>query len=131
MPDEYFLDTNVAIYFLQGLPSVEKEVRRHTLRYLTFITAAELLYGAKRSARREHNPRIYEQFLSRFNILFPDRRTLDVYSDVRARLKETGRPLPLNDVWQASLALQHGAVLVTNDQHFQGIPGLVSENLAE
>ena len=131
MASEYFLDTNIAIYFFQGLPNVTDKVRQHTLRYLTLITAAELLYGAKRSARREQNLRIYEQFLSRFHILYADRRTLDVYSDLRAILKEMGRPLPLNDVWQAALACQHGAVLVTNDKHFQGIPGLLTENWAE
>ena len=98
------------------------------IHYLPFITAAELLYGAKRSARPADNLRTYLEFISRFTILYPGRQTLETYGDLRVILKRLGNPIPANDVWQAALALEHDAVLVTNDRHFAAVPGLRTEN---
>jgi len=35
-----------------------------------------------------------------------------------------GKPIPTNDLWVAAQALEHGAVLITFDQHFHDVPGL-------
>lgn len=100
----------------------------HRPALIPFITAAELLYGAKRSDRRIENLREYGAFLSKFTILFPDRNTLDIHSELRFALQKSGKPIPQNDLWQAAIAIQHDAVLVTNDSHFVGIPGLRVED---
>jgi tRNA(fMet)-specific endonuclease VapC len=128
MPSEYLLDSNTAIYYLQGNPKVVSVVESHRIHYLPFMTVAELLYGAKRSARPADNLGVYVEFISRFSILYPGRQTLETHSDLRVTLKEMGRPIPANDVWQAALALEHDAVLVTNDRHFSAVPGLRVEN---
>ncbi|MCX6569073.1 MAG: PIN domain-containing protein [Candidatus Aminicenantes bacterium] len=43
---------------------------------------------------------------------------------IKAALKRSGQPIPLNDVWIAAHALETGAVLVTYDTHFTAVPGL-------
>lgn len=124
MPSEFLLDTNTAIYLIKSFPNVRRNFERNEVSFLPFVTAAELLFGAKASHRREENLRTYTDFISRLQILYPDRRTLEIYSELRAQLKRKGRPIPLNDVWQAAIAVQHDAILVTSDEHFSVVSGL-------
>jgi len=35
-----------------------------------------------------------------------------------------GKKIPLNDVWIAAHAMQHGAILITYDKHFEHVQGL-------
>ena len=50
------------------------------------------------------------------------------FAEVDAKLRRKGKPVPINDVWVASLALARGAVLVTNDEHFKHVENLKIEN---
>ena len=128
MPSDFLLDTNIVIQLFNRHPLVCKREQRQPLPFLPFVTATELLYGAKRSARRSANVAVYQRFLNRFQILYPDRTTLDVHSDLREALLQIGKPIPENDLWQAALAIQHDAILVTNDHHFDVVPGLRRED---
>lgn len=46
------------------------------------------------------------------------------YGQVFARLKRTGTPLPVNDVWIAAATLDCGGHLLTFDDDFARIEGL-------
>lgn len=131
MASRRFLDTNTAIYFLNGVESVRREVERHRVLHLPFITAAELLAGAKHSIHRAKDLARYSQFLSECEITYADDRTLEIYSDIKVELRRIGQPIPTNDIWLAAIALQYDAVLVTNDKHFAVVPGLRAENWLE
>ncbi|MGH9793296.1 MAG: PIN domain-containing protein [Candidatus Acidiferrales bacterium] len=63
-----------------------------------------------------------------FHVLYPTRRTLDIYSDLQLALGRRGTPIPQNDLWQAAIAIQHEAILVTNDEPFASVPDLQTEN---
>ncbi len=128
MANEYLLDSNTSIYILKSIREVQARFERARVRFLPFITAAELLFGAKKSGRVEQNLRTHSEFISRFVVLYPDRYTLEVHSDIRLQLKLAGRPIPSNDVWLAAITLQYDAILVTNDKHFAVVPGLRTEN---
>lgn len=128
MPHEYLLDTSIAVFLFRDHPRVRERMAQVRPALLPFVTAAELLYGAKRSARALHNLREYSAFVSRFTVLFPGRSTLEVQTDLRISLDEIGKPIPQNDLWQAAIAVQHDAILVTNDSHFAAIPGLRLED---
>jgi tRNA(fMet)-specific endonuclease VapC len=51
--------------------------------------------------------------------------TADRYSRIAAVLKKQGTPIPTNDIWIAAQTMEFGAELVTMDQHFKKIPGLI------
>ncbi len=54
-----------------------------------------------------------------------DEDTSEFYAEILNNLREIGRPVPTNDIWIASVALQHGLKLFSKDQHFKYVPGLV------
>jgi len=61
------------------------------------------------------------------DVLTCDAQTARLYGDVKNGLREKGRPIPENDVWIATIALQHGLVLVSRDGHFDEIDHLLRE----
>ena len=50
--------------------------------------------------------------------------TADYYARVYRTLKANGTPIPQNDIWIASFALEHAATLFSRDTHFAGVPML-------
>ena len=54
-----------------------------------------------------------------------DEDTAEFYAEIKTGLRKRGKPIPTNDIWIASIALQHGLKLYTNDQHFKYVPGLM------
>ena len=39
-------------------------------------------------------------------------------------LRAAGTPIPVNDIWLAAQALEHGAVVVSTDRHFKAVANL-------
>jgi tRNA(fMet)-specific endonuclease VapC len=52
----------------------------------------------------------------------------DIYGTIRRDLELQGRTIDDNDLWIAAAALSLGARLVSNDQGFLHVPGLVVED---
>ena len=50
--------------------------------------------------------------------------TAEYYARIYRTLKENGTPLPTNDIWIASAALEHGATVLSSDGHFSRVPML-------
>jgi predicted nucleic acid-binding protein len=46
------------------------------------------------------------------------------WAELRARLRELGRRLAVNDSWIAATAIAHGLPLVTQDRDYTTVPGL-------
>ena len=53
-----------------------------------------------------------------------DSVTAKIYGELYAALLNKGKPIPINDVWIAASAKQHGLTLITKDKHFAEIEGL-------
>ena len=51
-------------------------------------------------------------------------RTAELYAKVYQALRKNGRLIPQNDMWIAASALEHGADIVTKDEHFKAVPML-------
>jgi tRNA(fMet)-specific endonuclease VapC len=56
--------------------------------------------------------------------------TADRFARIGASLRAKGRPIPGNDMWIAAHALESGAELLSADEHFEAIEGLVWTRIA-
>jgi tRNA(fMet)-specific endonuclease VapC len=87
----------------------------------------ELLSGFKAGSKENINREELEEFLDspRVQFYILDEDTAEFYAEILNGLKKKGKPIPTNDIWIASIALQHGLKLYSKDQHFKFVPGLV------
>ena len=63
-------------------------------------------------------------YVARVSVIIPDQETAEIYGREKARLRQTGRMIPENDLWIAATALQLDLPLVTRDAHFAQINGV-------
>lgn len=122
------LDTNICIAFLNGRDSA---VRDRLLGQspsdvrLCSVVKAELLYGARSSARTGENLRRLEEFFAPFGSFVFDDDAADWYGTIRGQLRREGTPIGGNDLMIAAIARSNDATLVTrNDSEFRRVPGL-------
>ncbi len=92
------------------------------------IVIGELLAGFACGSREAGNRRGLSEFLAAPGVRVAPitDATADNYALVYAALRRRGKPIPTNDLWIAAGALEHGAALLTFDQHFLAIDGLRS-----
>ena len=128
----YLLDTNACIRVLSN--SSAPLVSRLSLEdpdsiRLSSITKAELLFGARLSARVAANLRLLERFFAPFVSLPFDDRCAEQYSAVRADLAARGQIIGPNDMLIAATARAHDVILVThNTREFSRVVGLKIED---
>ncbi len=124
---KYILDTNIAIYVIKHRPIQALEVfNRHTGQLcISTITLAELLHGAEKSAKPEHNLRQVEDFISRLDVLEYGVKAAAHYGDIRTNLERKGTPIGVNDLHIAAHARSEGLTLVSNNlREFERVDGL-------
>lgn len=120
------LDTNAYTAFKRGDENIIS-VLQHAPSILVCVTVlGELLGGFAAGQRESSNRSELTQFLNtpRVKVVHSTPATADLYALVYAALRRKGQPIPTNDLWIAASSLEHGAVLLTLDAHFQNIDGL-------
>lgn len=124
------LDTNIVVAFLNGNKVVATKLKAHLPDVaISSLVLAELLYGARASARAEENIKSLKQFLQIVAIADFDQPSAEAYSQIRLSLRQKGRPTGEIDTLIAANAVANNAVLVThNTKHFENIDGLPLEN---
>lgn len=127
MSGEYAIDTNVAIAHLEGDEAVTDRIRQTGRPLLPAPVAAELLFGAEKSARGRSNMERVAGLLRATTFAPCDVATCHAYARTKLALAKLGRPLPVNDLWIAACCIALDATLVTRDGHFDGVPGLSLE----
>lgn len=123
------LDTSAYSHLMRGNKDIAKLLDEADEVFLPAIVIGELLAGFKSGSKDQHNKSILHDFLSveSVGLLCIDDETAERYSVIHYYLKKSGAPIPTNDIWIAASAMQHGLVLITSDQHFSGLPQIVSE----
>ena len=121
------IDTNIYSYALNGNADVIKVLQRAKKIAICSISIGELLSGFKAGSKENNNREELEEFLDspRVQLHIIDENTAEFYAEIKNGLRKKGNPIPTNDIWIASIALQHGLKLYTNDQHFKYVPGLL------
>ncbi len=129
--NDFILDTDVCIYWLNGGADIENEIRRVGLERvaITVITQCELAYGAHKSGRPEANLAVLDRLCSMVRVVHTNNEVAETYGSVKAALEREGRRLDDADLLIASIAVSLGATLITNNlRNFDGVPGLRLEN---
>jgi tRNA(fMet)-specific endonuclease VapC len=120
------LDSNRYTDLCRGIVEVVDVVTNAAEIYLPLIVLAEQRAGFAHGTEREKNERTLTHFLSNPGVfvLCPDEQTSFFYADLYAYLRKKSRPVPTNDLWIASLAIQHNLVLFDRDSDFDALPQL-------
>lgn len=128
----YLLDTNACIRLLNGTsPALVARIADSDPAQIALcsVVKAELLFGARRSARRADNLRLLESFFEPLASLPFDDACAERYGVIRSELESAGTPIGPNDLMIAATALAHGATLVTNNvKEFSRVAGLRLED---
>jgi tRNA(fMet)-specific endonuclease VapC len=127
----YMLDTNLCIRVLRDRPASVRE--RFNLEAdslcISAIVLTELLYGAAKSQRPQHNRREVERFAARLEVLAFDAAAADHAGEIRAVLERQGRMIGAYDLLIAGHARSRGLVVVTgNLGEFGRVEGLRCED---
>ncbi|MFZ5727941.1 tRNA(fMet)-specific endonuclease VapC [Phenylobacterium sp.] len=127
----YLLDTNLCIRVLRDRPQAVRE--RFNLEAeglcISTIVLTELLHGAAKSDRPEHNRREVERFAARLSVLPFDEAAADHAADIRAVLERQGRTIGGYDLLIAGHARSRGLTVVTgNLAAFERVEGLRCED---
>lgn len=111
---------------LGGDQNILKALAGAQITFMSIFVLGELYAGFKGRNREKENIRILRTFLKKptVTILNASNETAEVFGMVKTSLRQAGTPIPINDVWIASHALETGAVVVTYDKHFAMVPGV-------
>ena len=121
------IDTNIYTHALAGDPETTEILRYAKKIAICCVSIGELLSGFIGGTREKENRKELEEFLDapRVKIYGIDEDTAEFYAEILNNLRKKGRPIPTNDIWIASIALQYGLKLFSKDHHFKHVPGLV------
>ena len=127
----YTLDTSTCITFLRGKhPQLYQRVLfRFSDIAITSIVAAELYYGAERSADPVTNRGHVDAFLAPFPLALLDKAAAVAYGSIRADSARRGQLIGPNDLLIAAIAVAGKLTVVThNTREFSRVPGLLVED---
>lgn len=122
------LDTGIAIRFLNGDDSINNFLSKYNEIYMPAIVVGELIFGALNSKHAEQNLARHKKLIQRTHILDITENTATIYAKTRLELKKKGKPIPENDLWIASVCIEHKISLISNDVHFDDIEHLLLES---
>jgi tRNA(fMet)-specific endonuclease VapC len=130
---KYMIDTNIVIYTLKNRPAkVRAAFKKHSGEMcLSSVSMGELIYGAEKSARVEHNLSIIEGLGARLKVESFDMKAAMHFGQLRAELAKSGKLIGPYDMMIAGHARALGLILVTNNRReFDRVSGLRVENWA-
>jgi len=128
----YLLDTDICSYIMKrSHPALLERIRAVPLsdQSVSAVTLAELLYGAKLSARPKQAREAFVAFIRHLEVLDWTADAAEHYAGIRADLKLRGEMIGANDLMIAAHARSLDATLVTNNvREFGRVRKLKIEN---
>jgi tRNA(fMet)-specific endonuclease VapC len=121
------LDTSAYVGFKRNIAELVEIIVRAQLILFSPIVMGELMFGFRSGTKFRENMDDLDKFLQHevVELVQIGKITSDRYSRIASQLKQQGTPVPTNDIWIAAQTMEHGAELITSDQHFKKINGLV------
>ena len=131
----YMLDTDTCSYIMKrSHPKLLKKIQSLPMaeQVVSVVTMAELLYGAKLSAKPKQAVEAYDAFIKHFAVMHWTQEAAEHYADISADLKRRGEMIGANDLLIAAHARSISAILVTNNvREFGRVKSLKVENWAK
>ena len=124
------LDTDICIELLRGNFSViERRQGYDETIAISFMTVAELFYGAEKSNNKSKNTNLIAEFFLTVEIIHSDFEILIKFGKLKAHLGKAGNILSDADIFIAATAIVKCNMLITgNVNHFKKIEELRIEN---
>ena len=121
------LDTSAYVGFKRNINEVVEIIVTSEIILFSPVVLGELMFGFRSGNEFKKNMDDLNQFLNHDAVELVDmgKITSDRYSRIATQLKQQGTPIPTNDIWIAAQSMEHGAELISSDQHFEKISGLV------
>ena len=129
---KFLLDSNICIHYLRGHFNLNEKINLHEGIYaISEITLAELIVGAEKSNRTEHNLGLINELTSNFTLL-PIIDAIPIYAKEKVRLQQAGKMISDFDLLIGCTAIAHSLILVTeNTKDFNRINNIQIENWIE
>lgn len=121
------LDTTILIEVKNGNKEVIKKLKEISSTYpqpakITFINQFEFLLGIKEKSQENQKKAI--EILNQFIILHTTDKTANILSNLKYNYENKGIVLKLADLIIASIVIENGLILVTQDNDFAKIEEL-------
>ena len=124
------LDTDICIEILRGNKKVIQKLKQESDDIsISFMSVAELYYGAEKSDYSDDNTMLIESFLLSLTIINSDLEILKRFGQLKGTLYKSNKLLSDADLFIAATTLVRCNKLVTgNTKHFSRIDDLMVEN---
>jgi tRNA(fMet)-specific endonuclease VapC len=121
------IDTNAYSALMAGDTTVRDMLAEHEVILMSPVVVGELYDGFRGGARDRENRRILARFLEkpRTACIPVTNSTAEWFAEIKRGLRKKGLPIPINDVWIAASCMEHGARLLSFDEHFSDVDGLL------
>jgi len=118
------LDTNAICAMAEGDTDLERILPDAPSQFIPVICLGEYRAVVVRSRAREELEEWLRELEESRRVLLVERETARYYAEIVADLRSRGCMIPMNDVWIASLALQHDLPVLSRDEHFDQVKRL-------
>lgn len=124
------LDTDICIEILRKNKAViEKRAQYDDTTAISFMSVAELYYGAEKSQNPVKNHQLINEFLLTTETIQTDGDILKKFGELKNILSKDNTFLPDADIFIAATAYVKADKLITgNMKHFRRFPNLAVEN---
>jgi len=132
MMNPVLLDTDIVSYFLRGHPAVKEHAAAYLTEYpqlqCSIFTHYEIVSGLRYQDARNHLEK-FREFMTLNQVVPLTAQSVEIAAEIYATLRSEGHTIDDIDILIASIALEHGWHVVTNNtKHFALIPNLTLEN---
>ena len=118
------LDTNAISAMAEDDRDILPVLRVHPQIRVPVIALGEYRHGILGSRRRAELEGWLSALLAVTPVLAVVEATSLHYAAIVRELRSVGRPIPINDIWIAALARQHGLPILSRDGHFDEVQGV-------
>ena len=121
------LDTNAYSMLMRGQADLQRTLEEAESVHVPTVVLGELFTGFCLGKRFTENCRDLDAFLDLpgVEVTLVTKDMAERYGYLVRDLRQQGTPIPTNDLWIAATALETGARLISYDDHFNNVPGLI------